>query len=591
MSSQTHSHHNRHSSAHPSVIHVNGLMRAVSDFHHLHKLLWWIAVLLVSFITANSILYLYMASYTLPFTYVNGVNVGLMSNSEAVARLSSVTEASKIKIAVEGKDNVYSLKDLGINIDGRLTLADSRKVEGLASLPLLQLITSPSVNVIPKYSLDTVALRDVASELVDEETIKPVESKIVIDDTGKLTITKPLPGERIDVDIASRQIYETISGSSEIPNEIAVKPQILQPKSNYSVLSRDIEELNARFNSPVLIKDTSGSTLLEISEMKLKELLEVDANGKLVFSKNNLEAYLKEEAALYFFKPPIHKRINGGVVTTEGVNGEQLDLNGSLKVMSDLLGNKENEVYLPSKALAFETITDGVYPKTEMGLHALINDFDNEKGGDYRIIVHQLTNSKLRATHQGSISSIPASTYKAFIAYAALHASETGEITLEDRTSKGTVRECMYEMIHYSTDFCAFAIQDYMGWQRIDDILHAAGFKNTKLNNEDRILDKYTTPQDEFKLLKGLYDGTLLNRENTEHLLTLMKEQKWRSGIPGGSTPAIVADKVGFYSGWINDIGIVYAGHDDYIIVAISDGGSFWEINDLSRRVYNFFNR
>lgn len=573
------------------VLHWPAAHKTKVKRHWLRGFYWWMAFIMVSLITANILIYLLMSYATLPYTYVNGVNIGAQSRTSTVATLNEVSDSQPLEVNYEGVVHEFTLGELGITIDAGSTFREFRRVEGFASLPMIKALTNPFVNVLPSYDIDRDKTIAMLSEIVKPEKVEPVSAKMIIPylDGQPLEITASENGYEISPEIIADRLIARVRRGSTLPKSFSFAAGVLRPElieSDFLVAQLNAEELLA---SEVQVNDINDKLVTTVSSRALRSLLTTTSDGDLSFNEELLKNYIREELGLYFFTSPVHKRVDGGKVTAKGKAGVQLDVGDAYSVFMDDVLRGASPIQLKTLALEPVTVTNGVYPKTETGLQALIRDFDIEKSGDYRIIVHQLRGGDMRATHKGEISSIPASTYKAFIAYAAMWAAEQGEITLQDQTSRGTVDACMYEMLHYSTDFCAFAIQDYMGWQRIDDILHQAGFENTKLNNEDRFLDKYTTAQDEFKLYKGLYDGTLLNKQHTERLLTRLKQQIWRSGIPGGSSPSVVADKVGFYNGWINDVGIVYGTKADYIIIALSDGGSFWEINDLSRRIYNFF--
>ncbi len=532
-----------------------------------------------------------MAYFTLPFTTVNGVNVGMQSKASAIATLNEAFVQQPVNVSIAGVSHDYTLEELGITIDEAATYNDLRTVTGASSLPIAKLVTNPFISVIPSFRVDRSQTIAAMAKVIEASKIEPISASLVIPylEADPITVNPSETGQELTPEIAADQLIASVRGSTTPPNDFTIKPKTLAPAVHESQLELALTEVNQLLSEPVIVQNESAKEVTTVSTLTLRTMLVTNDDADISFDQTLLEDYLREELALYFFKAPTPKRVDNGKVTSEGKNGVELDLDEAFVTFMNDVARGAKTIQLPTRVSEFATITDGEYPKTDAGLQALIRDFDIEKRGDYRIIVHQLRGGNIRATHKGATSSIPASTYKAFIAYAAMWAEEQGQITLNDETGRGTVDECMYEMLHYSTDFCAFAIQNYMGWARIDEIIAQAGIENTFLGNEDRIADKYTTAQDEYKLYKGLYDETLLNDKHTERLLTRLKQQKWRSGIPGGSTPSVVADKVGFYDGWINDVGIVYGDQADYIIIALSDGGSFWEINDLSRRIYNFF--
>jgi beta-lactamase class A len=148
----------------------------------------------------------------------------------------------------------------------------------------------------------------------------------------------------------------------------------------------------------------------------------------------------------------------------------------------------------------------------------------------------------------------------------------------------------MQKMILVSDNTCAWAILDLMGWNETQKQIDAAGFSYTKINNSVGGYMK-STANDLAKLLKGLYNGTLLQSSSTDYLFKLMKHQIYRSGIPAGSPGATVADKVGFLNSWNHDAAIVYAPHSTYVLVIMTTGADFTKIKELSNQIYNLYNQ
>ena len=586
---QTKGHHdNTHKVLHWPASH--GRDKLVVDKQIIKRHLIRVAIAIGVFFGLNILLYATTAYITLPFTYINGINIGLMSRSNAIKTINQLTSQQTMQVTIDDQVTEVSYAELGIVINGRETLDHIRQVRSFGSLPLFQLLSNPTVSVIPEYEVDRTTIGQLLSDLIEPSLTEPTSAALIIPrlESEPLRIRPSSKGSVLSQEVAEDQVVAAIRSGSLGSAVVHIKPLTLTPAIHEDQLVRALQQANGLLRQPLAITNADGAPVTEVSTRTLRSMLTLNGTD-LVFDESKLSTYLHEELSQYFFIPPKHRRISGNTILVAGEDGVQLDLADAARTFKQAILQTPARIALKTQSLEPATIADGVYPKTEMGLHALISDFDAERAGDYRIIVHQLTGEGLRATHQGVTSSIPASTYKAFIAYAAMWAAEQAEISLDDQTHSGTVRECIREMIHVSTDYCAFAIQDYMGWQRIDDILYAAGFENTKLNNEDRVTDKHITAQDEYKLFKGYYDGTLLSQEHTDYALDLFRNQKWRSGIPAGSSPASVANKVGFYNGWINDVGIVYSEKNDYILVALSDGGSFSEISNLSRRLYSFF--
>lgn len=187
---------------------------------------------------------------------------------------------------------------------------------------------------------------------------------------------------------------------------------------------------------------------------------------------------------------------------------------------------------------------------------------------------------------------ITASTFKVFVAYAALLKIEQGVYTLETATSHGSIDHCIRQMLIPSDDECALALQHLIGWNEIDNVLAAAGFKATDLNNYSGG-DKVSTARDEMLLLTKLYNGELLNPTSTEYLFNIMDDQVYRSGIIAGSRGARAPSKVGILYGLRHDIGIVYSPKATYAVLILTNnaGGNFTNIKLLSEQIYDFYNR
>lgn len=199
----------------------------------------------------------------------------------------------------------------------------------------------------------------------------------------------------------------------------------------------------------------------------------------------------------------------------------------------------------------------------------------------YRVVVKTLDDTPATASYKPDEPIIAASTYKLFVAYAAYHQAETGQISLSHTLNNGkTVEQCIEQAIVRSDNACAEAIGFYVGWDVINELSQKAGFTHTDINNYGEngnyIDDKRTTASDLALLLEKLHTRQLLNTTHTEALLGYMKRQVYRSGIPAGVEQTPVADKVGFLDNITSDAAIVYAPNKPYILVILSTAGNNW---------------
>jgi beta-lactamase class A len=91
--------------------------------------------------------------------------------------------------------------------------------------------------------------------------------------------------------------------------------------------------------------------------------------------------------------------------------------------------------------------------------------------------------------------------------------------------------------------------------------------------------------------LQKLERGELLQGDSREFLLSLLKRQIWRYGIPTGIPNMTIADKVGFLDDYIHDLAIVYSPHGTYILAIMTKGGSYSGMADVARRVENYLSQ
>lgn len=215
----------------------------------------------------------------------------------------------------------------------------------------------------------------------------------------------------------------------------------------------------------------------------------------------------------------------------------------------------------------------------------MLADFASERWGQYGLRFESLSGD-IAAGYNPNKSFVTASTYKFFLAYTVYHEIENGRLKPTDSTPSGSVAFCLREMILHSTNPCAIALGNKVGWKRVDSILGAAGLNKTLLNNHNSgRLDKFTTAADAALLLRRLEEGDLINSAHRQRLLGYMKSQIYRSGTPAGFSGLTVANKIGFLEGYLHDIAIIYGRKDTYILAGYSYGGSFAEYAELSRRL------
>ncbi len=551
----------------------------------------WASIALFVFIVLNVLVYGIFYKVSLPFTSVNGTNYSFSTYGSIESSMNQRLGSSLLNLSVQGDQHAVSFDDLGVSFSSKKTFAHTKEVSGFWRLPLVQVVLNSLTPTTPVYDFDNEKLEAQLAKYIQPISTQSRNASIIFPDrlAGEFEVKKEVVGSELSAQTAADQLIKAMSGLSLESSEFEIEPEKIFPAVSAKVFQGKLDYVAELVNREISVTDVNGEEITSIQPENYLRIMGTDGD-QIAPDKKKLAQFIEQELTLYFYQAPISRRVDNGVVTAAGKDGTGLDIGHAKRVLPAVLSSLEsNSIRLKKRPIKAPVITDGVYPKTNEGLSALLRDFDASKTGDYRFIVSELKPGGLFGSTNAVQEIIPASTYKAFVAMAALKAIDRGEMTMGTMTGHGTIHDCMHEMIHVSTDHCAISIQDHMGWQTVDDIIRDAGMVNTRINNKGWASEKWTTALDEYRLVRGLYDGSLIGEASTMHLINEMKSQMWRSGIPAGSAPATVADKVGFYAGRENDVGIVYAPKGDYAIVAMSHGGSFGEISQLARQVYQFF--
>jgi len=221
-----------------------------------------------------------------------------------------------------------------------------------------------------------------------------------------------------------------------------------------------------------------------------------------------------------------------------------------------------------------------LYVKNRDGLESYMRDIS--AGRRIAIGYTDLHDRGWSANHNQNELFQMASTYKMFVAYSALKRVDDGSWSLDTPLYGTTLRGCIDTMIIDSDNECSHAIADRIGWDVI--VAEAAAIGATGLDWSE---DVHGTVADDVTLLTKLGKGELLSQSSRDYLFGIMKNQRFREGIPAGTTHP-VADKVGFIFGNLHDAAIVYAPDKPYVLVIFTQYESWAEIAEITRAVEKF---
>lgn len=221
--------------------------------------------------------------------------------------------------------------------------------------------------------------------------------------------------------------------------------------------------------------------------------------------------------------------------------------------------------------------------------------------GAYSVSVRELEGLQVTASIRGQVAQEPVSVIKVFAAYAILDRIDRGLLSFSTPTRSGvTVGDCLRVMIHVSDNYCHWDLVALVGEQNLNNQFWAEGYTGTVYagyrGDGTYFAAKLATTDDLALLLARLHRGELLSPALTDHLITLLETQLWRSKLPAGVPVGVpVGNKTGSAwsasGGYQSDAGIVSAPGGTYTIAVLgSDGATANGVRDLGRIVYEHFN-
>lgn len=234
------------------------------------------------------------------------------------------------------------------------------------------------------------------------------------------------------------------------------------------------------------------------------------------------------------------------------------------------------------------------------GLPRIFNDIyqcasNYTKDGTFGIVVKDIRSQDYLSIN-GNITFNPASVIKVPIMAEVYHQVAQAKIKLEDTvtlnmenkmTGSGSlyfspngstynVRTLVQKMITESDNTATNMLMHYVGIDHINRYMQDLDLGHTVIRDET-LLSKIpeqqnqTTPGDMLHLLELMYNGKLVNEIASAEMIAIMLEQKYRWGIPGLLPDHLkIANKTGSVDGVRNDIGIVFAENNPYLIVIFS---------------------
>lgn len=548
------------------------------------KRFWKITGIIAAIIIMLQFLFPYDRAFV--FAEVDGRSVSLKTRSEIATELGSTY--ANAKVTTTNPDTSSSFREAGISPNNEATATR------LVDYPLWQRaipLSSVYKLVVHSHRSDItyqdLPLSQWAKKVSDVCKVDAKDASIAAADNGELVVVPSSQGAKCESSDITRNLKQTTLGA-----EMKVDParKTVQPKRTDQQVSSQLSKIKTAVEQGITVSVLDTETKAEKAEIVSWLTFADGENGelKLDVDQAKMAEFIARVQAPVYIQPGVTSiSLLDGTETSRsnGSAGRGIDATKLVEaVRSQLQTLKVATIEAQVTNLPPRENISRSYTNSTLGLQTLLDDLAAEKG-DMAIAIQELGGQGRNLSANGGKQYHPASTYKLFIAYSVIKRIEAGQLKWEDQINGKSVDACVSTMIIDSDNACAEAFAEQFTWRTIQSEIRAIGMSGTDLNRAEPV----STVTDQVAFLKKFNDNQLMKPENKDKLLSLMKRQRFRAGVPAGVSYE-VADKVGFLSGLLHDSAIVYGPNGGYIISVYSNGGSWSDIADVTRRINRLIN-
>jgi len=502
-----------------------------------------------------------------PGQRINGIPVGGLTTDEATATLAEAYAAYPILVTTTAGQSLFTL-GLADPTDTTVAQAVAQAADYPRSSRWLPGTFLPRWNAdltVPIHPALTAA--DLSGLTLSSD---PKDAALTVVG-GTLQVTPAAPGWTLDdPDLVAKIDALTLSLAGA--TTLRVQPTLVPAAIGTDAVASLANVLTTSLGDGLTLTLGSQATVLDPATVL----------GLVGFTRDDAGASLRPTvdpaglaSALADFTADAERPPDG---VTEGVS---IDWDATAQAVITALTGAGGPVGIAATATN-STHPDTAYPDTFEGLRQELSDRFGSRA--YAVSVIDLTDQGRDFSVNDSIVFTSASTYKIYVAYAMIHAVETGKATWNSPLNGTTLQTCFRRMIVNSDNDCPMAWNRAHGFDTLTAQARAIG-ASTQTNFHDGVMR--TTAGDLATVLAALYRGELMNPANTALMIDTMKDQVYRQGIPTGLTErATVADKVGFLDALLHDAGIVYSDKGDYVLVVMTNQARWSDIAATASAVH-----
>lgn len=537
--------------------------------------------------------FLYPGDRAAPFTTIQGEHIGAMTQPEIAQHLHEKYDTAEVVYKADDEMiNKASLAKAGMTPEYGAAIDAATSYVWWERLMPFSLFTKHffTDDITLHFASDDTQTKDfVHTELLPKCNVEPVSATIEIIE-GSVVLKDGKAGRMCSEEGLLQAVQAmTFQGGSL---DVSLPHERVESKRSKSQVETVLQSVENRVENGIEIQASGQAYTATREEVLGWVIFQEDDKGNLKpgLDTEKVRTYVEGLNEDFKIEPqPASAELHDGQQRNAegGVDGRELNIDATIERIVKAFQEEVTTVEAEVVVVAPETHYSRHYSSTDAGLKALLDDLVRQKG-DYGITVIELDGEQRSADSYGTQSYTMASTYKAFVAYSVLKAMEAGRIHPGQHIRDGMHFEaCWDEMLKYSLNPCSWTFADMVGgWHTVQQQMHAQGLTDTYLNGHD----KRSTANDEALFFAGVETGELLQGESRERLLNTLREQIYKTGIPAGAGyPA--ANKIGFYNGYLHDVGVVYAPQGRYVLAVMTYGGSWGGIADVARQVQEFLAR
>lgn len=555
-----------------------------SFFARYKKIIWRVAVGIVAvMILVVGAQFLYPQDRSLPYATVNGKTAGNKTVSELTPLVQDVFEDTAVTLKANAVTSEAKLSALGATLNSDKTTNVLMQYSWQQRLiPFSIVWLKPSIRSA-YVTFDDEVLKTKAAELAAKMTSQPKNGTVSLAAGGEVGITPAEDG----VSVSSDEIVRSVGKATYAfgANTVSVSPKISKPTITNEMLSNVKATIQTVLGKTLTVKSSLDTNMVSTPDKSaMAAWIHIGDDLKLSLDKGKVAEYVNQ-----FAKTQVQPAGTTKVTMIDGVETGRIDAPAGRGVNLDvftsdltkaLLENGSSTVTVQFRAIAPTVAYSRTYSSSQAGLQAYVNDVT--RGTSIQISLQQLTGAGWGASSGASTSVVSASTYKLFVSAILFDKINGEQIHWSDPIQGTNVDGCLSKTIVVSANNCAEQWLGEWGRSNVNAALYAKGISGaTSFTTGDAAR---TSAADLQRLLVGLQNQTLFNAADSGKLLSLMKQQVYRKGIPAGSA-GVVADKVGFLWDYLNDAAVVYHPQGTYVLVVMTKGQSWAKIAEITKQI------